>query len=200
MASPAELRHELEQFVRDRFHAAWDAEVGELCPWLVGVWDHGGGLAAVAGLRPAATGTLFLEHYLDRPVEEVITAHTGEQVAREQIIEVGNLAADHAGGSRDLIIAITAYLHQTGTAWVCFTGGPLLHNAFCRLGLTPICLAPARPEALGTAATQWGRYYDQHPHVFAGRVEEGYRCLSDWLTADQLLRAAGGIAPARKAA
>ncbi len=199
MVTTDNRRVELEQFVRDRFRTAWGAEVGELLPWLVGVRDHAGHLTAVAGLRPAATGTLFLEHYLDRPVEEVITAHTGEPVAREQIIEVGNLAAGHPGGGRDLIIALTAYLHQAQTAWVCFTGGPILHNAFCRLGLAPICLAPARPEALGAAATRWGRYYDQHPHVFAGRVEEGFLGLSGWLTAEQLVHAARHIAPARHA-
>jgi len=200
MVTTGARRFELEQFVRDRFRTTWGAEVGELLPWLVGVRDGSDRLTAVAGLRPAATGPLFLEHYLDRPVEEMIASHTGTPVAREQIIEVGNLAASHAGGGRDLIIALTAYLHQAQTAWVCFTGGPILHNAFCRLGLTPICLAEARPEALGAAAAQWGRYYDQHPHVFAGRVEEGFLGLSGWLTAEQLVRAANGIAPARRAA
>ncbi len=199
LTSPAAHRHDLESFVRERFRAAWGAEVDELSPWLVGVRDHTGRLAAVAGLRPAITGPLFLEHYLDRPVEEVIAAHTGAPVTREEIIEVGNLAADHAGGSRTLIVALTAYLHQAGATWVCFTGGPLLHNAFCRLGLAPICLASARPEALGSAAARWGRYYDQHPHVFAGRVEEGFLGLRGWLTVEQLVGAARGITPTRRA-
>jgi len=91
-------RVEPEKFVRDRFRDGWGAEVGELLPWLVGVRDPAGCLTAVAGLRPAATGPLFLEHYLDRPVEEVITARTGAPVAREQIIEMGNLATAHPGG------------------------------------------------------------------------------------------------------
>ncbi|PIU78666.1 MAG: hypothetical protein COZ33_02730 [Nitrospirae bacterium CG_4_10_14_3_um_filter_70_108] len=98
-----------------------------------------------------------------------------------------------------MIIALTCYLHQTRAVWVCFTGGPVLRNAFCRLGLAPVCLAAARPEALGVAAAQWGRYYDQHPHLFAGRVEEGFHSLSGGLTAEQLIGVARTIAPVRYA-
>ncbi|RMF81264.1 MAG: thermostable hemolysin, partial [Nitrospirae bacterium] len=163
-------------------------------PWLISVRAADGALAAVAGLKPAALGPLFLEQYLDGPVEEAIAAAAGEPVARGSVVEVGNLAAAHAGGARAVIVAVTALLHQARATWVCFTGGPVLHNAFRRLGMAPLPLAPARPEALGAAAARWGRYYEQRPWVFAGRVAEGYACLQRWLTAEQLWEAARGTA------
>ena len=58
---------------------------------------------AVVGLRPAMQGALFLEQYLDAPACQMIAARSGVPVRREQVIEVGNLAALAPGGA--LVIA-----------------------------------------------------------------------------------------------
>ncbi|NIP72159.1 MAG: hypothetical protein GWO16_03610 [Gammaproteobacteria bacterium] len=81
-----------EAFVRQAFARRYGARVGELLPHLVCLVDAGGGLCAAAGVRWAGEGALFLEQYLDRPVEEFFPADGGDAVARKDIVEIGNLA------------------------------------------------------------------------------------------------------------
>jgi hypothetical protein len=119
----------------------------------------------------------------------VIAGRLGIAVARAGVVEVGNLAATHAGGARWLITALTAYLHARGAEWVVFTAVSSVRNAFLRLGLEPVALAPAPPHRLGAAAGEWGRYYDGAPVVMAGQVAHGYRVLRSAIVLEGSLRA-----------
>ena len=119
-------------------------------PILLGLRDHSGEYVAALGMRHAENTPLFLEHYLDQPVEEVLSnilrAEPGE-ISRRSIVEIGNLAAEHAGGSRWLIVALTAYLQGAGYDWVVFTGVQSLRNSFRKLGLKLFPLAQAELDA-----------------------------------------------------
>lgn len=172
-------RHEAEVFVRQVFATAHGAEVTHFLPLLMDLRNDAGHLLGVLGLREAGAGHLFLERYLDRPVEACLSGAAGEPVARDEIVEVGNLAVATAGGGRWLITALTAFLHAMGKGWVVFTCGPQLQNAFSRMGMELLDLGEATPEALSPEErARWGRYYDQRPHVMAGRVAHGYEVLS----------------------
>src|SRR6187402_194533 len=48
---------------------------------------------AVLGYRSAEGGPLFLESYLDRPVEQAVSAAFGMDLTRADIVEIGCLAA-----------------------------------------------------------------------------------------------------------
>jgi hypothetical protein len=170
-------RAEVERFIHVCFRDAYGADVQSFLPVLMALRGAGGELLAALGLREAATGPLFLEQYLDRPVDAVVAERLGVPVARGGVVEVGNLAAAHAGGARWLITALTAFLHARGAEWVVFTAVSSVRNAFLRLGLAPVALAPAPPQRLGEAAREWGRYYDGAPLVMAGQVAHGYQVL-----------------------
>ena len=86
------------------------------------------GRRAVLGFRYADQAPLFLEHYLERPVEQLLAARLKRPVDRSRLVEVGNLAVTTAGGGRWLITALTAYLSATGSEWALFTIGPALVN------------------------------------------------------------------------
>lgn len=172
-------RGEAEQFVREVFAAAHGAEVAHFLPVLMDLRNDDGRLLGVLGLREASSGGLFLERYLDRPVEACLTSVADEPVARSGIVEVGNLAVGSAGGGRWLITALTAFLHAMGKDWVVFTCGPQLRNAFSRMGMDLLDLGEASPACLsGDELARWGSYYDQRPHVMAGPVAHGYQVLS----------------------
>jgi hypothetical protein len=168
-------RATLERFIAARFRGAHGAHVAHYCRSLVGLRDPAGRWRAAAGFSAAAEGALFLEQYLDAPVEDVLHAATGESLRREEVVEVGNLAAA-PGMGRLLIPAIGAYLHRHGYRWVVFTATRELRNAFRRLGLEPLALAPASAARLGAAAAQWGRYYDHDPQVMGGRIASCLPC------------------------
>ena len=100
-------RRAVEDFVRERFAAHYQARVRHFMPRLFALEAADGSLHGAVGCRGAAEQGLFLERYLDEPVESVIARRTGERVEREGIVEVGNLAAHGAGTARLLIIALT---------------------------------------------------------------------------------------------
>jgi hypothetical protein len=171
-------RPEVEAFIRGRFARAWGAEVRHFLPTLMSLRDEGGRLLGALGLRPAADRSLFLEHYLDRPVEQALAAAVGEPIDRAGVVEVGNLAVSAPGGGRWLIAALTAYLHAARADWVVFTCGPALRNAFLRLGVELLDLCAAEPARLPVGeAAHWGRYYGQRPRVTAARVSQSHGAL-----------------------
>lgn len=176
----AEDRPELERFVYNSFRLAYGAHVHHFMPQLMSLRDAKGELLGVCGLRSAAAEKLFLEAYLDAPVDRILTAKTGIQVDRKDIVEVGNLAGFRPGMGRHLIAVLTAHLHEIGVHWVVFTAIPGLRNAFSKLGieLSPICQAD-RARLPAECQAGWGSYYGKNPHVMAGNVPENYPLLLD---------------------
>lgn len=170
-------RATVEAFIQDRFAAVHHADIHHFMPELMALHDRQGQLSATVGARIGREGPLFLEQYLQRPVESVISPLAGYPVERRKIVEVGNLAARNAGSARLIIVAMTWLLARHGLEWVVFTGAATLINSFQRLGLEPLLLCDADPEKLGLDQYSWGSYYAQHPHVYAGNVRFGLEQL-----------------------
>lgn len=163
-----------EAFVQQRFRHAHGADIRHFMPELFGMSDGAGELCAVAGVRLAAAGPLFLEHYLDEPIDALICAAADQPVDRRAIVEVGNLAASDSGSARLSIIAITYLLAMGGLEWVAFTGNIGLVNSFHRLGLKPVTLCAADPARLGDHRHDWGSYYESKPWVHVGNIRAGF--------------------------
>jgi hypothetical protein len=165
-------RPELQGFVRDCFRRAHGARVEHFYPELL-CFTAAAGIRAVVGYRGALGEPLFSEHYLDLPADERMTAIIGEEVPRDDIVEVGNLALSDPGQARWIIAATTAFLAAAGYRWVLFTATRPLANAFRRLGLRPLWLADADPARLPDGGAAWGAYYRQGPAVYAGDILAG---------------------------
>lgn len=127
-------------------------------PCLFGLEADDGSLHGAVGCRGAATQALFLEHYLDEPIEDLIAARVGTSVERADVVEVGNLAARGAGMSRLLIVALMAAARHRGRAL-----GGLHRHAGADQQLPPApglrCTAWRRPIRAGWAwiATSGGQ-------------------------------------------
>lgn len=169
------LRDSFEHFIAARFDRAYGARVSHFLPYLLGARDAPTRWQAGAGYGPAGLGRLFLEQYLDAPVEQVLAAALGRPVERTSIVEVGNLAADSAGMGRVLIPRLARHLYKLGYRWVVFTATRELRNSFRRLGLEPLQLAHAEPARMGDAGASWGSYYQHDPRVMAGKISRGLR-------------------------
>jgi hypothetical protein len=162
-------RAEAESFIGQVFRRHYGARIQHFAPNLL-VLEHHGRLAAAAGWRCAGEETLFLECYLDSPIEDAVARIAGCDVRRARIVEVGNLAAELPGSSVDIICALAAHLDRLGFEWVAFTVTRELVGIFRKLGLPLLALAPADPARLGEEAAAWGSYYDTQPVVVAGRI------------------------------
>jgi hypothetical protein len=163
-----EARADLERFIAERFRKAYGAQVSHVCAHLLGARDAAGAWQAAAGYTPAESGALFLEHYLDRPVEATLWGALGERVPRARIVEVGNLVAASAGGGRDFLPAFARHLVALDYRWVVFTATREVRNLLARLSFRAHLLAPAAPGRLPDRGAAWGSYYAHDPSVMVG--------------------------------
>lgn len=171
-AAGSPRRQEAEEFVRDVFARHYGARVSAFAPNLT-LLEQNQRVIAATGWRPAGDERLFLERYLDQPIEAAMAQLTERPVARERIVEVGNLAADKPGSSIHVILTLAAHFDRLGYEWVVFTATRELVGIFSRLGLPLLALAPADPARLGDEAAAWGRYYETQPIIVAGRIRLG---------------------------
>jgi hypothetical protein len=174
-------RQDLEQFIRDVFHRAYGANIKNFMPQLMSLRDGAGNLLAVCGLRNAGDDALFLESYLDAPVEVAISDRIRNEVAREDIVEIGNLAVVEPGIVRQLLASVSAYLHRTNTQWAVFTAIPVLRNSMLKLNMPMEVLASADISKIEVAdRPNWGSYYDMNPQVMAlKRIAPPVKSLRD---------------------
>jgi len=134
---------------------------------------------AALGYRRASEGTVFLEGYLDRPVELAVGAALGRSVARSAIVEIGNFAADNALVMLELWGTVANDLAASSEVAVATLTAPL-RRIFERVGVPFVPLGPARAERLGAAAGDWGSYYRQDPQICAGMIVEGQAAIARW--------------------
>lgn len=145
-----------------------------------GAWREAGSgdrTHAALGYRRAGAEPLFLEAYLDQPVEEVILARTGRPVARGAIVEIGNFASDNAMAMIALWGAAANDLGGSSEVAVATLTAPL-RGMFARIGVPVVALAPADPARLGASASAWGSYYATDPHVCMGDIADGQRAIA----------------------
>lgn len=170
--SSAAQRLALEGFIAARFQRAYGARLTHFLPNLLGLRDPAGEWQAAVGYADAGAGPLFLEQYLEAPVERVLAQALEQPVSRRRIVEIGNFAAARAGVARRLIPALAARLRDLGFELAVFTATRELRNAFLRLKLWPLLLAPADPARLREGSAAWGSYYAHAPTVMGGRLAD----------------------------
>jgi hypothetical protein len=172
-------RHRVTQYIADQFKETHQANIHDFMPLLLSMRCQGQ-LKAVSGVRPAAGHELFLEQYLDQPVEKMLSQLSPTAVERHSVMEVGNLVATQSGASQLVFLLLTALLHRCDFEWVVFTGTPVVIRGLERLGFRLEKLGDADPAKLTSSQpSDWGRYYEQRPQVVAGNVPDGIRILSE---------------------
>lgn len=159
-------RAAMESFVAREFLQHYSARVELFMPYLLGLC-HSELLVGVAGLRPAASQTLFIEHYLDNSVQDTIRHYTGLPTQRDGIIEIGNLAGHYPGVTRALFPLLTELVLGAGYQWVVCNATHSVQNALTRLAIPFLPMLKARAERLGPARFAWGSYYNSESHVIA---------------------------------
>lgn len=167
-----------QNFIQAAYQREFRARIPHFLPLLLGLYRGDGQLVAACGLQFAGRERLYLEHYLDAPVEQLLASLTGCRTGREQLVEIGNLATSAPGNGRLMFAAICQLLYEHGLDWVVFTGTVKLRNSFHRLHLQPVTLAEARAERVGPDALHWGDYYRHHPSVMAGDLAHSRQVLT----------------------
>jgi len=147
--------------------------------------EHG----AALGYKRAGDEPLFLEAYLDEPVEEAVSHAVRRPVSRDRIVEIGNFAADNViamvslwGAAANDFAGLSEYAVATLTQ--------PLRRMFSRIGVPVIPVASALPERLPQGTGDWGSYYQLDPWVCTGNIAEGQNALTAFLRRRQRVAAA----------
>ena len=161
-------RVDFERFVAEAFKRKHDAHVRTFLPLLVGCRDRERRLRSVVGLRPAATGALYLERYLDRPVHQLVGESSRRTVPRDSIVEVGNLAGCNCRAAVRVVASLPRILIAMNFEWVVFTATSAVRDMLAALGAPLIELATAAEACATGGLDRWGRYYRNDPRVCVG--------------------------------
>jgi hypothetical protein len=159
----------VEQSIKQKFEASYGAHLTHFLPDLIRLGTSGD-VGAVVGVNPAQKNGLFLEQYLDRPVEQAIAAAFMTPVDRDQVVEIGNLAANAPSLAYSLFAILAAALCQAGYKWVACTATPQVASMLAKLNFAAEPLCDADPSKLDSGSAAWGKYYSSRPRVMAGDV------------------------------
>lgn len=164
-------RSELEQSITRKFENVFGAQLTHFLPELLRL-RISEELGAVVGIRPARDGALFLEQYIDRRIEQFVAQAYGTPVDRDQVVEIGNLAADLPGTSYMLFAVLATVLDQAGFRWVTCTVTPQVEAMLTRMQFSYRTICSADPTRLEYESADWGEYYESRPCVIVGDVRD----------------------------
>ena len=171
------LHLSVRQLIADRYSAVHGAQPSIDYPDYCTIVEPDGPLAAL-GYRRAADGPLFLESYLDVPVEAVLARRLGRRVDRSTVVEIGDHASARPQATLRLWAKAAELLAEEAELAVAVLTAPL-RRMFGRVGVPVVEIAPALPEQVGSP-TAWGRYYLSDPIVCVGEIEAGRGALEAW--------------------
>jgi hypothetical protein len=166
-------RDDLERFVRDVFASRHGARVCSFMPSLLAMRNDNNAICSVAGFRCAADQDLFLERYLDEPIECAIASSCGQPVDRSQIVEVGNLAGRNCRSAMRLVLDLPRILLDRGHRWMVFTATDTVRGILASYQAPLLDLAAATASRAHGTGDEWGRYYDSNPRVMVGYLPDG---------------------------
>lgn len=168
-------RGELERFVKRAFESRHSARVCSFMPTLLSLCNDRGEICSVAGFRSATDQPLFLERYLDEPIERAIALATQIDVSRSQIVEVGNLAGMNCRSAMRLVLALPRILLDRGQRWIVFTATDTVRQLLANYHAPLIDLAPAVAGRVQGLGDDWGRYYETNPRIMVGYLPDGMK-------------------------
>jgi hypothetical protein len=157
------------QFTKDRFQHCFDCELTQFYPIILTSWLKGE-LQAVVGVRSAVDGPLFLEQYLDSPVEVLFEELS---LDRSQIVEIGGFAALDKMAAIPLMEKTANVLLEMGFAHAVCTANKPIRRCLSSINVPFEQLAVADSKLLQGSTESWGSYYATTPFVLAGDIQTG---------------------------
>jgi hypothetical protein len=170
-------RGDIEDYIAEVFAQAYNAEVTGFAPFLISM-RCAGNISAAAGIQPANTAPLFLEQYLDNPIEQVLSSRYGKTIGRHEIFELCNLAALRPGVTQLIYLIMAGVMARTGLDYAVFAGTKQVAKGVSKLGFCMESIVAADPARLGADAANWGSYYANEPHVMVLDVRKSMAAIN----------------------
>lgn len=168
--SQSPQRQAIESYISQRFSQQYDATLTHFFDNLISVSTPKHCIGAIGVNNMAKHSHCFVEHYLDKPVEQILSACLGETITRSRLLEVGNLATSHPQSTWVLFVYVAFLMKHSGHDWAIITANSGVRFWLKQFNVTCVELGEATEQALPTSDQQWGRYYDEKPIVLAFKV------------------------------
>lgn len=182
-------RPEVERLIEDVYSRVYGGSIKEHYPILLSACDDAGRVMAAVGLRDADREPLFLERYLNAPIQTVMTSVFGKDIDRRHIVEIGNLVSLHSGVSIHVFGAVAICLKQLGYTHAAVTATSSLHRSLIRLGIAACVVADADAERLADKGANWGTYYECKPKILVASVDAATTAFAPFLSSECSQRA-----------
>ena len=164
-------RKQVESFISTKYQEMHKATLSHFSSTLfVGEFKHQTQVAI--GIEQLKSHQAFLEQYLVQPIEQTLKKMIQRDVARDKIVEIGNLASQNMEYAKMIVAFLVFYLTVAEVEWAVCTGTIAVRYVLQQMGLHFQILEKANPEVLGEAQKQWGNYYQQKPLVLAINVAD----------------------------
>lgn len=168
-----------ESYVKEKFLDTYGADIHDFLQYLISMRCLGS-LSGVVGLSFASQQALFLEQYLESPIENELGNVSHAQVRRNSVVEVGNLVATTRGASFALFIVVATALSRAGFEHMVFTATRQLRSTFDKLGFKTVFLSDANLGSVNTGSdNSWGSYYDSEPQVVTGSLKDALEVIAN---------------------
>jgi len=128
-------------------------------------------MVATTGYRSAGQASLYLEQYLDQPIEQLISKNFGQPIDRCQIVEIGSFALGSDEYALPFMFQLAPLFSDLGYRWATCTVTRTIKRYLDKLGVDSIYLAKADPTRVIGGEDSWGTYYDHQPVVLAGNIQ-----------------------------
>jgi hypothetical protein len=161
------------QFTKERFQRCFGCELTEFYPIILTSWLKGE-LQAVVGVRSAVDGPLFLEQYLNSPVEILLA---DSSLNRSQIVEIGGFAAVDKMAAVPLMERTADVLLEMGFVHAVCTANKPIRRCLSSINVPFEQLAVADITLLKDSAENWGSYYSTTPFVLTGDIQAGAEAI-----------------------
>ncbi len=172
------LREQAESFIADKYRRVYNADLHEFLPIIIRISQADTPVGAF-GLRPGHYRPMFLEQYLDSPVEHQVAEIYRQPVDRSSLVEVGNLVVSRNGYGPLLLVTLAMSLARAGYEWMVFTVTEQVERLLKRLGFKPHYLVFADPDRLTAHKCSWGTYYANNPRVMVGSLAQAATIVSN---------------------
>lgn len=159
-------------FTQAQYHQRFNCQLTVPFPHIALLTGKDGAIGAVAGLRSGAS-PLFLEQYLDAPVDTILE----KQTDRTSIVELGAFAAINRDTALEFMLKLPQRLLDQGFEVLVCTANRPVRKCLQKLGIRSQLLADADRSRIENDGTVWGSYYDGDPVVLAGDIRSSIKTM-----------------------
>ncbi len=169
----------VSRFICATYLLSYDARVVNLPKTLIALVDKEDKVHAAAGLRDASE-PFFSEHYLDLPIETLLSEVSRRRVLRSTVVEVSCLASRTPAISAHFMRELVFHGEELGYEWAFFTATSRLEKLLRRIRLPLLNLGDASMDRV-PSPENWGSYYETDPRVLAFGREHLKPFVTRWL-------------------